>query len=92
MGLLDNSKLNRIFKFIDRFDGRDWIDTQTVKAFWSTKIKPGVSELRAFMASVVALGYAIDNGVPQTSSKYQILITKKGSPSSPTISQTSSQR
>jgi Protein of unknown function (DUF3987) len=92
MGLLDNSKLNRIFKFIDRFDGRNWIDTQTVKAFWSTKIKPGVSELRAFMASVVALGYAIDNGVPQTSSKYQILITKKGSPSSPTISQSSSQR
>jgi len=92
MGLLDNSKLNRIFKFIDRFDGRNWIDTQTVKAFWSTKIKPGVSELRLFMASVVALGYAIDNGLPPTSSKYQILITRKGSLSSPTINQTSSQR
>jgi hypothetical protein len=92
MGLLDNSKLNRIFKFIDRFDGRDWIDTQAVKAFWSTKIKPGVSEIRLFMASVVALGYAIDNGLSPTSSKYQILITRKGSPSSPTINQTSSQR
>ncbi|WP_310425704.1 DUF3987 domain-containing protein [Chamaesiphon sp. VAR_48_metabat_135_sub] len=92
MGLLDNSKLNRIFKFIDRFDGRNWIDTQTVKAFWSTKIKPGVSELRLFMASVVALGYAIDNGFPPTSSKYQILITRKGSLSSPTFDQTSSLR
>jgi hypothetical protein len=83
MGLLDNSKLNRIFKFIDRFDGRDWINAQTVKAWWSATTKPGANDIRAFMAEVVALGQAIDNGLPPTSSKYQILISKKASPFSP---------
>jgi Protein of unknown function (DUF3987) len=83
MGLLDNSKLNRIFKFIDRFDGRDWINAQTVKAWWSATTKPGANDIRAFMAEVVALGQAIDNGLPPTSSKYQILISRKASFFSP---------
>lgn len=88
IGLLDDPKLNRIFKFIDKFDGRDWINAQTVKAWWSAKTKPGANELRVFMASVVALGHAIDNDESPTSSKYQILITKKGSPFSPKNAET----
>ena len=88
IGLLDDPKLNRIFKFIDKFDGRDWINAQTVKAWWSAKIKPAANELRSFMAEVVALGHALDNGESPTSSKYQILITKKGSPFSPKTAQT----
>jgi Protein of unknown function (DUF3987) len=88
IGLLDDPKLNRIFKFIDKFDGRDWINAQTVKAWWSAKTKPAANGLRSFMAEVVALGHAIDNGELPTSSKYQILITKKGSPFSPKTAQT----
>jgi hypothetical protein len=88
IGLLDDPKLNRIFKFIDKFDGRDWINAQTVKAWWSAKTKPGANELRVFMANIVALGHALDNGESPTSSKYQILITKKGSPFSPKTAQT----
>ena len=88
IGLLDDPKLNRIFKFIDKFDGRDWINAQTVKAWWSAKVKPGANELRMFMAETVGLGYAIDNGESPTSRKYQILITKKGSLFSPKPAQT----
>ena len=88
IGLLDDPKLNRIFKFIDKFDGRDWINAQTVKAWWSAKTKPGANELRMFMAETVSLGYAIDNGEFPTNRKYQILITKKGSPFSPKPAQT----
>ena len=88
IGLLDDPKLNRIFKFIDKFDGRDWINAQTVKAWWSAKTKPGANELRMFMAETVGLGYAIDNGESPTNRKYQILITRKGSPFSPKPTQT----
>ena len=75
LGLTDDPELSRILKFIDRFDGRDWINAQTVKAWWSATTKPGANDIRVFMAEVVALGQAIDNGLPPTSSKYQIFIS-----------------
>lgn len=68
--------LARILKFIDRFEGKGWVSARDVYRWWSTRPVPPTSELREFMAKVVSLGYAIDNGESPESKKYQIQVTK----------------
>jgi Protein of unknown function (DUF3987) len=78
LGLTDDPELSRILRFIDKFEGKGWINARMVTHWWSPKPKPPANELRIFMAKVVSLGYAIDNGKPSDSSDYQILILEKG--------------
>jgi Protein of unknown function (DUF3987) len=82
MGLMHNPKLERVFKFVDKFNGRGWITARQVTRWWSGTTKPSVVEIRAYMAEVVNLGYAIANQQPVTSSKYQILVNDRVSANS----------
>jgi Protein of unknown function (DUF3987)/Bifunctional DNA primase/polymerase, N-terminal len=74
LGLTDDPELSRILRFIDKFEGRGWVNARMVTHWWSPKPKPPANELRVFMAKVVSLGYATDNKNPSDSSDYQILI------------------
>ena len=78
LGLTEDPELSRILRFIDKFEGKGWVNARMVTHWWSPKPKPPAHELRIFMAKVVSLGYAIDNGKPISSSDYQILILEKG--------------
>jgi Protein of unknown function (DUF3987) len=79
LGLTDDPELSRILKFIDKFEGKGWLNAIDVRPRWSGKVKPPAQEIRAFMTKLVTLGHAIDNGEASTSGKYQILIDRKGS-------------
>jgi Protein of unknown function (DUF3987) len=79
LGLTDDPELSRILKFIDKFEGKGWLNAIDVRPWWSGKIKPPAQEIRSFMTKLVTLGHAIDNGEAPTSGKYQISITRKGS-------------
>ena len=79
LGLTEDPELSRILRFIDKFEGKGWVNAIAVRSWWSGKVKPPVQEIRLFMTKVVTLGYAIDNGESPTSGKYQILIDRKGS-------------
>jgi hypothetical protein len=79
LGLTEDPELSRILRFIDKFEGKGWVNAVAVRPWWSGKVKPPVQEIRLFMTKVVKLGYAIDNGEAPTSGKYQILIDRKGS-------------
>jgi Protein of unknown function (DUF3987) len=78
LGLTEDPELSRILRFIDKFEGKGWVNARMVTHWWSPKPKPPANELRIFMAKVVSLGYATDNGKPSDSSDYQILILEKG--------------
>ena len=78
LGLTEDPELSRILRFIDKFEGKGWVNARMVTHWWSPKPKPPANELRVFMAKVVSLGYATDNGKPSNSSDYQILILEKG--------------
>ena len=78
LGLTEDPELSRILRFIDKFEGKGWVNARMVTHWWSPKPKPPANELRIFMAKVVSLGYATDNGKPNDSSDYQILILEKG--------------
>ncbi len=78
LGLTEDPELSRILRFIDKFEGKGWVNARMVTHWWSPKPKPPANELRIFMAKVVSLGYAIENGKPSDSSDYQILILEKG--------------
>jgi Protein of unknown function (DUF3987) len=79
LGLTDDPELSRILRFIDKFEGKGWLNAIDVRPWWSGKVKPPAQEIRSFMTKVVTLGHAIDNGEAPTSGKYQILIDRKGS-------------
>jgi hypothetical protein len=79
LGLTDDPELSRILKFIDKFEGKGWLNAIDVRPWWSGKVKPPAQEIRSFMTKLVTLGHAIDNGEAPTSGKYQILIDRKGS-------------
>jgi Protein of unknown function (DUF3987) len=79
LGLTEDPELSRILRFIDKFEGKGWVNAVAVRPWWSGKVKPPVQEIRLFMTKVVTLGSAIDNGEAPTSGKYQILIDRKGS-------------
>jgi Protein of unknown function (DUF3987) len=79
LGLTEDPELSRILRFIDKFEGKGWVNAVAVRPWWSGKVKPPVRDIRSFMTKVVTLGYAIDNGESPTSGKYQILIDRKGS-------------
>jgi Protein of unknown function (DUF3987) len=79
LGLTEDPELSRILRFIDKFEGKGWVNAVAVRPWWSGKVKPPVQEIRSFMTKVVTLGSAIDNGEAPTSGKYQILIDRKGS-------------
>jgi hypothetical protein len=79
LGLTEDPELSRILRFIDKFEGKGWVNAVAVRPWWSGKVKPPVQEIRLFMTKVVKLGSAIDNGEAPTSGKYQILIDRKGS-------------
>jgi hypothetical protein len=79
LGLTDDPELSRILKFIDKFEGKGWLNAIDVRPWWSGKVKPPAQEIRSFMTKLVILGHAIDNGEAPTSGKYQISIDRKGS-------------
>ena len=79
LGLTDDPELSRILRFIDKFEGKGWLNAIDVRPWWSGKVKPPAQEIRSFMTKLVTLGHAIDNGEAPTSGKYQILIDRKGS-------------
>ena len=79
LGLTDDPELSRILKFIDKFEGKGWLNAIDVRPWWSGKVKPPAQEIRSFMTKLVTLGHAKDNGEAPTSGKYQILIDRKGS-------------
>lgn len=67
----------RILKFIDKFKGKGWINARSVSRWWTTKPIPSADRIRSFMSQIVSLDYAIDNGEPDDSAKYQIQIPVK---------------
>jgi hypothetical protein len=73
-----NPEDDRILKFVTRFENAGWVDTRTVTQWWKPiSTRPNAQNTRVFMAKVVSLGYAIDNGEDIESSKYQIKISPK---------------
>jgi hypothetical protein len=92
LGLTDDPELKKVLKFIDKFTGKGRVTPRAVRNWWSGSEKPATHEIRSFMAKVVGLGYAIDNGESIDSSKYQIQILENPSPFSPSMSETSTQQ
>ena len=90
LGLTDDPELSRILKFIDKFEGKGWLNAIDIRPWWSGKVKPPAQEIRSFMTKLVTLGRAIDNGEAPTSGKYQILIDEKGSHVSHVLTKTDS--
>ena len=90
LGLTDDPELSRILRFIDKFEGKGWLNAIDVRPWWSGKVKPPAQEIRSFMTKLVTLGHAIDNGEALTSGKYQILIDRKGSHVSHVLTETDS--
>ena len=90
LGLTDDPELSRILRFIDKFEGKGWLNAIDVRPWWSGKVKPPAQEIRYFMTKLVTLGHAIDNGEALTSGKYQILIDRKGSHVSHVLTETDS--
>ncbi|WP_373538650.1 DUF3987 domain-containing protein [Chamaesiphon sp.] len=74
-------ELARIIKFIDKFEGKGFVNARTVARWWTTKPFPSVDEARAFMAKIVKLEYAKPNDESIESSKYQIQVIKNSSDS-----------
>ena len=93
VGATTDPEEEQIIKFVTYFSGKGWIDSRSIRNWWTTKPKPSViSIVRPFMSKVVSLGYAIDNGEPVDSPKYQIQILEKSSPKSPCTPQKHSTR
>ena len=88
LGLTEDPELSRILRFIDKFEGKGWVNTRTVTRWWSGTVKPPSTEIRLFMAKVVHLGHAIDNGELIDSNQYQIQITRNLSDFSDKLTQT----
>jgi hypothetical protein len=74
IGTSDNPKASRIIKFVNRFKGCGWVKARTVRDWWVGKDKPSAMKCRQWMAEVVGLGYAVDNGLKIEDSNYQIEI------------------
>jgi hypothetical protein len=74
IGTSDNPKASRIIKFVNRFKGCGWVKARTVRDWWAGKDKPSAMNCRKWMAEVVGLGYAVDNGLKIEDSNYQIEI------------------
>ncbi len=74
IGTSDNPKASRIVKFVNRFRGCGWIKARTVRDWWAGKDKPNAKKCREWMAEIVGLGYAADNGLKIEDSNYQIEI------------------
>jgi hypothetical protein len=73
-----NPEDDRILKFVTRFKGKGLVNTRMVTQWWKPEsTRPNAQNTRAFMAKVVSLGYAIDNGEDVESTKYQIEIPRK---------------
>jgi Protein of unknown function (DUF3987) len=87
-----NPEDDRILKFVTRFSDTGWVSARNVRDWWTTKPKPDVDTCRRFMSNLVSLGRAIDNGEDMASSKYEIKISRNGSPSSPKPSQSINQQ
>ncbi|WP_299414814.1 DUF3987 domain-containing protein [Acaryochloris sp. IP29b_bin.148] len=73
IGTSNNPQVTRILKFVNRYKGCDWVDARTVTQ-WSGRPRPKAPEAREFMAQLVGLGHAIDNGEPVDSPKFKIQI------------------
>jgi hypothetical protein len=85
IGVTTTQEESRVLKFVTKFEGSDWVDTDRVKSWWTTKPKPLRQTCRDFMDSIVSQGFAESNGLEKTDPKYKIKILhpKKRSPSSP---------
>lgn len=77
----------RILKLKERFANKGWINARIVTRWWPLKEKPKADAARRFMAKVVKLGHAEDNGEPSNSSTYKIKIVLKSSNNSDTTTQ-----
>jgi hypothetical protein len=86
-GIVDNPETAKILKFVNRFRGCGWIDSSTVRGWWSGVKKPTRQECRDFMALVVSTGHACDNDIPPTEAGYKIQILGNPSPLSPSQTQ-----
>jgi hypothetical protein len=87
-----NPEDDRILKFVTRFSDTGWVSARKVRDWWSTKPKPDVDTCRRFMSNLVSLERAIDNGEDMASGKYEIKISRNGSPSSPQHTQNHAQQ
>jgi Protein of unknown function (DUF3987)/Domain of unknown function (DUF3854) len=76
IGTGGNPKASRIIRFVNRFRGCGTVKARTVTQWWGAKDRPSAQQTRKFMAEVVALGYAVSNGEPIDSSKYEIQIAE----------------
>ncbi len=77
LGLTDDPELSQILKFIDKFGGKDFVSVRDLTQWWSPKSTRNSVTIREFMVRIVCLGYAIENGEPQDSSKYRIKVAAK---------------
>jgi DNA polymerase, archaea type len=75
-GLGSNPELRRIAKFIQKFKDSGFIKTTDVVRWWSPKPKPDANKAREFMALLVNLGYAINNGA--SGKDYKIQVKNRG--------------
>ena len=77
IGTGDNPKASRIIRFVNRFRGCGFVKARTVTQWWGARDRPSAQQTRKFMSEVVALGYAVSNGEPTNSSKYEIQIEER---------------
>ncbi|GFE70048.1 DUF3987 domain-containing protein [Chroococcus sp. FPU101] len=77
IGLTLDEVPNQILNFVKRFSDQGWLTTKRVRQWISAKEKPSYQKTRTFMAQVVQLGYAENNGKSVDSSDYQIRIISK---------------
>jgi hypothetical protein len=74
IGTSDNPKASKVIKFVNRFKGCGMVKARTVRDWWPGKDKPNAKKCREWMAEIVGLGYATDNGLKNEDSNYQIEI------------------
>jgi hypothetical protein len=75
LGVVDNPEAARILRFVNRFKGCGAVEPKQVRGWWSSKEKPSMKDIRAFMERIVSLGYATKT----QEDRFRIAITEKRS-------------
>jgi Protein of unknown function (DUF3987)/Bifunctional DNA primase/polymerase, N-terminal len=85
VGATTTQEESRVMKFVTKFDGDEYVTTERVKDWWTTKPKPPRQACRDFMKYVVDQGLASSNQLQHTDPKYQIKVisSRDRSPRSP---------
>ncbi|MBF2097478.1 MAG: hypothetical protein IGQ88_03745, partial [Gloeomargaritaceae cyanobacterium C42_A2020_066] len=78
-GVVDSPETAKVLALHNRFKGKGELTPTKVRAWHQGRVKPPMKVVREFMARVVELGWAVDNGKASTDRGYAITLTTPNS-------------